>query len=685
MSLSKPIRWIVYGVAGLTALILILLAVLFLVRIPIDLKGHKTLVEEIATRAIGRKVSIDEKIQVTTSLWPIFSIEGLRVGNPKNFKTGDFAQMASARVQVGVIPLLLGKIHVRDFSVQGLNLFLRVDENGAVNWTFQQSSPNISETADKDRSTLQKDSKKFSSDALVIDKINLSLISVSYLKADMAEPFKFNMDQCTGSALVGKPLQLNMKGSFLKEPFTTELKAASLQELIEENRSWMEFETKIANARIKLDGSVNLSRVLHTLRLNASVEGRRLESFNRMLKLDLPPIPSYGAKATFSLLKNRIELSDLKIYVGSSELTGKWTVIHDKSRLKIDIDLKSPLVQINDFDFDNWSPIKESSNKSEPLETSIVEKEDAKKKRSATAPDGAEDTEATLELFSPEFLERFDAHLVVSAEKVLSGADQLGSGRLIAMLENGRISLDPLNLSVPGGLFSFSMSLKPGTKSSKASIRAIMKNFDFGVIARRVDPKTNMGGTINLDVDLKSSAKNITELLGGGNGYFDFSAHPKNLRAGIIDLWAVNLIAGIVAKSDKNQSQIKCLIGRWSMKDGFLKPDAFVIDTSRMRICAKGWVDFKKEEVDLKVAPIPKKPEFFSLATPLGVHGKFSDFELGVVTGGLVGAAIKFVFSPIHVPVRRLFAEPLPKDGSDVCSMPLGPENRPTSPVAGCR
>ncbi len=61
-----------------------------------------------------------------------------------------------------------------------------------------------------------------------------------------------------------------------------------------------------------------------------------------------------------------------------------------------------------------------------------------------------------------------------------------------------------------------------------------------------------MGGTFNLDVDLESSATNFKELLANGNGYVDFSAHPENLRAGIIDLWAINLIAGITARSDKN-------------------------------------------------------------------------------------------------------------------------------------
>ena len=140
----------------------------------------------------------------------------------------------------------------------------------------------------------------------------------------------------------------------------------------------------------------------------------------------------------------------------------------------------------------------------------------------------------------------------------------------------------------------------------------------------------------------------------------------------------------VVARSDKDQSQIECLIGRWSMKDGYLKPDAFVIDTSRMRICGNGWVDFKKEEVNLSVTPVPKKPEFFSLATPIGVTGKFSDFKLGIVPGGLLGTSVRFITSPIHVPIAKLAGISLPKDGSDVCDMPLGPNDRPNKPTIGC-
>ena len=81
-----------------------------------------------------------------------------------------------------------------------------------------------------------------------------------------------------------------------------------------------------------------------------------------------------------------------------------------------------------------------------------------------------------------------------------------------------------------------------------------------------------------------------------------------------MDLWAINVISAIVTQSVKGQSHIEYVISRWSMKDGNLQPNVFVIDTTRMRICGKGSVDFNTRKLSLEVAPTPKKPEFFSQA-----------------------------------------------------------------------
>ncbi len=686
MRIPKLLRWIVYVVGGLIAVIIVIVAVLSLVQIPIDLTKHKGAVEAVASRTLGRSLKIDGKVQVTTSLWPTFEIEGVRLGNPKGFQTGDFAQMKSAKIQVAVLPLLLTKIHIQEFSVKGLAVALVENKEGAVNWSSQVTKDATPEAQKQKKPEAEEGELKLASDSLVVKRLTLQDMRVSYQDRSMAEPLEFKIDECTGAALAGKPFTLSMKGTLLKELFSTTVKAASLEELLSENRSWMEIQTEIAKTQFQVKGNIDLSQALRTLKVKSSVRGERLDSLNELLKVDLPPFKGYGAGGLLLMQKGRIDLSDFEIYVGKSKLVGKMTIDNTGSRPVAAIDLDAPMIQLNDFDLGDWSPEKGDSKTPSQQEARSKESGAEVLKEEKKAPDAkAGGDEKLAEVFSPEVLGSFDAQIKVQVEKVLSGADELGSGLLTATLKQGRISIDPVKLNIPGGSFFFATSVKPGRESSEASVRATMENFDFGVLARRADPQTDMGGTLNLDVDLKSSARSFDELLANSNGYFDFSARPENLRAGIIDLWAVNVIAAIASKDEKNASKINCLIGRWIMEDGMLRPDAFVIDTSKIRICGKGQVDFKKEHIDLKVAPTAKKPEFFSLATPLEVKGQFSDFGVGIQAGGLFGTAITFVTSPVHVPLRMLAGEGLPEEGGDVCNMSIGPEDRPTKPPSGCR
>ena len=56
---------------------------------------------------------------------------------------------------------------------------------------------------------------------------------------------------------------------------------------------------------------------------------------------------------------------------------------------------------------------------------------------------------------------------------------------------------------------------------------------------------------------------------------------------------------------------------------------------------------------------------------------------MGIQAGGLFGTTIRFITSPVVVPLRRLFTKDLPGDGQDVCGMAIGPENRTGKAPAG--
>ena len=110
------------------------------------------------------------------------------------------------------------------------------------------------------------------------------------------------------------------------------------------------------------------------------------------------------------------------------------------------------------------------------------------------------------------------------------------------------------------------------------------------------------------------------------------------------------------------------MVFRLNLKAGRLKQEAILVDTTKMQVAGEAKVDFKTEKIYMALAPKAKKPEFFSLATPIKVDGTFSDFKVGVKPGGVIGTAIRFLTSPIHVPIRRLFKEKLPADGKTACT-----------------
>jgi len=687
MRLPRLFRWLTWLVAGMIGLVMSLLVFLTFVKIPVDLTGQKNILEWAASRRLGRSVDIDGKVIVSTSLWPSFRIEGVRLGNPEGFATGDFAVMKSADVSVGVIPLLKWKVHIREFIVKGLILTLLEDEKEAVNWSPRGAEKPKQDTPKKEKA--EKERIELTSDSFVLEKLSIEDIAVSYQRPGLKAPLEIQIDQCKGAAPVGAPFTLSIKGSLLKAPFTAMVKAGSLQELLEENRSWSEIQIDIAKTRFEMAGHLDMSQTMRKVDFKVSAQGGRLDSLNDLLDLDLLPLKSYRTHALLSARKGRVDLTDFEISVGKSQLVGKMVVETEGSRPAASIELTAPQIQLNDFVFENWSFEGGSKSRPEAQPGKPSKKEPkAPGKTGRGAGAGGLEGERVKMLMDREFLNRFDARLKVSAEKVLSGKDELGSGSMTAALVKGRFTIEPLKLNIPGGSFSFSLSLKPGAESSDASLTMRMNNFDFGIMARRARPDTKMGGTLNLDVNLKSTAKDWKELLENASGYIDFSGHPENLQAGILDIWAVNLIASITgsvdAKNKGEASKINCVVCRWGVKDGILKPDAFVIDTTKIRICGEGKVDLKKEQIDLVVAPTPKQPEFFSLATPLAVKGTFSDFKMAIQTGGLIGTTIRFITSPFAVPFARLIDKGLPEDGADVCGMNLGPDNRPEKPLPGC-
>ena len=659
---------------ALLALLILALLMVTLLRIPLDLSRYKPVAEETLSEALGRRVNIDGKVVVTTSLWPYFELEGLHIANPSEFPEGDFALMEKARVSVGLLPLLQRRLEIREFRVSGLNLDLVRSADGAANWVFEQAAPGAEVTSDPNAEKPR--DQPIPTDILSVNTLELENIQISFHDQGK-EPLVFAMESARGGAPLGEPMKLSMLGILLEEPFTLKIKADSLGDFLAMTRSRLGMRLDIAKTRFEFVGLSEALRGGRGTELKLSVAGSDLSSLNDLLRLDLPPLQDYYLKADLRSEPGRLELRSLDTGVGDSSLQGTMLIDRSAAVPFATLDLSSERIQLTDFDTGDWTAQDETAAASAAGEPA--------KSPSET---GADSPAARQKLLSQEALARANASLGITVGEVLSGEDRLGNAELKISLQDGRIQIDPLRLQLPKSSLQLQASLKPGRRASDATLRLLIDNFDFGVLTRISNPESDAGGTVNVDIDVSASASNMHSILSGANGYLDVAARLENVSSSLVDLWAVNLLSSVVSSAikDDKQPQINCAISRFRLESGLMTAEQLAVDTSRIRICGEGEISFVNESFDLVVKPKAKRPEFFSLATPLAVRGKFDDFRIGMKTGvlSLGTTATKFAISPITTPFKRLFKDDLPEDGADICSLPIGPREQVLEPLPGC-
>lgn len=458
------------------------------------------------------------------------------------------------------------------------------------------------------------------------------------------------------SASPEQPSTLRLDGRLDETPVNIEIQTERLIAFaVPPERLGMKLTADAAGARLAIEAGVALPIGRETGDLSLSFSGERLDTLDELLGLALPPLGPYSLGGRLDIVENGYRLSDFVVRVGESDLTGNFSLDLKARPARFDIALATDTLQINDFDVGDWSAVDAA-----PGETETGEQVEATESSEADQPDI---------LLSPEVMGLAEGRLAVTVGEVRSGKDKLGSGSLTATLEKGRFSLAPLVLSIPGGSLELSSAYEPSGTHVAAEISARIERLDYGILARRVTPETDMAGWLSLNMDIESRAESHQTILHHANGHLDFAIWPENFEAGIFDLWAVNLMTAIMPKLDSQPaSVVNCAVARFALKDGHLTQDAILIDTSQMQVTGEVEVDFESETVDMVLASKAKKAQIFSLETPIEVEGKFSDFGVGTPPGAIFGTTVRFITSPIHVPFRRLFADAVPADGQAACA-----------------
>lgn len=784
-------------IAGFISLLVVALVLAVIFGITIDLSFLKPGVEKAAKSTLGREVKIQGPVVFEFSNWTAIEVRDVHMANVPNATEPDFFTAGVARLELGLIPLLRGEIHISEIIAEDVTLNLENDANGEANWIFAEPKDPVEEKSEKDT---EKKMIHFGG----VDKLSLKNITLAYHDLAIQKTLHAELDSMTGEIAKGEPIIIDMNGHVNKTLFKMNINGLPYNQFMEKTKPWsftlngevggrkiaakgdllrnevpeinlafgiqdvdvglilsslglvedmsasvgdatfkvalkgksfkqvlaessmffiikegqwkidlpnskssfdithlngkisveqgnnltmdlsgnlkdeplklkitgaplvdyidrqdeipLTIDAELANMKLQFASTLALPITSKDLKLAVKLSGERLDSMNELFGLDLPPIGPLHLDTHMQLTDKGYDLSKLDIKVGESTLNGSMTLDLTQNKPVLDMALISDTIQINDF------VSKDKATKKK------VEKKQVAEKKNKQPILTQKEKRKIRKLLSEEVLGLMTATIKIKAKKILSGKDKLGATLAMVSLKNSRLAVEPLRVHIPGGALQVDFSFLPKNDKATIDMKAKIDKFDIGVIARRAKPGTDMGGDLYLDVALHSVTPDLKQMMKHAKGHFDFGIVPQNFSAGIIDLWAVNVVSAIMDKeTEKDQSEVNCFIMRFGMEDGLMQDKIVYMDTTKMLVAGEAKVNFQDETIEMRMAPKAKKPEFFSLATPIKINGTFKDFGLDISIGSLVGTVISFITSPVHVPIRRIAVDELPRDGKDAC------------------
>ncbi len=436
---------------------------------------------------------------------------------------------------------------------------------------------------------------------------------------------------------------------------------------------------RLGETNVRMAARLTLEKIIQSdFGLQLSVSGDRLDRLNDLFGLRLPPWGPYEVSGYYHETGTTAAIENMHVRVGKSRLQGKIVTKILKTRdgkiawpVRVDAGFTADSIRLDDFKLRGWSLLQDTfpGTGAGPGKTGEGGAE------TAAAPRQGEGGTVTRlrSLLSPEIARKANGRLTVKVREVLSGADRLGSGSLMVRLRDGRYTVDPLRIDIPGGLVEITGAVAVTDAETSAEIGVQIDRLDYGVLARHIDPHSDMKGWLYLDVSLASRAKNPADLIRHASGHFNFGVAPQKLETGVFDLWAASLVTAVLPILTRGKkSKVNCLVARFDMQDGIMKPDMIMVDTTKVRVTGRGRIDFRKRNIHIRLVPHPKKPQFFNLATPLEINGPFTDFNVDIKTGDILGTAVRFITSAITVPFQWLIYNKLPADGKRACAEAFG-------------
>jgi uncharacterized protein involved in outer membrane biogenesis len=130
---TRPLRIVLIVVVAVVVLAVGAVAVLVARFNP---NAYKPDIAAAVKRATGRNLALNGAISLKPSLWPTIAVADVGFSNPPGFSRPQMASLQGLELQIGVIPLLSGRIAIQRLVLIHPDILLETDAAGHNNWVL---------------------------------------------------------------------------------------------------------------------------------------------------------------------------------------------------------------------------------------------------------------------------------------------------------------------------------------------------------------------------------------------------------------------------------------------------------------------------------------------------------------------------------------------------------------------
>jgi AsmA family protein len=618
-------------------------------------------IEKVVSGHTGRKARIEGEVKIHLfSLYPSISIGRFSLANADWRPERPMIRVQQIEATVGLVSLLRFSPVFPRVVLRSPDIDLERDSEGRANWDF--SSPGARKPAP------QRPSKPAH-----LPAIRQFILSDGKLAAgDALRKLQFKGEISIaeqGGQPSGSALNVHGSGLLNGKPFDLRVQGGPLVE-VDPGKPYG-FDAELHAADIGLNAHTEIKHPFDFGDVNSKfhLRGKDLADVFYLTGLALPNTPPYDLTGMVVRHQLKFTVEDLKGRLGGSDINGTLAIDADRDRPLLKAELRSSLLDLQDL----AAPLGTQAsveNKSDTLaqprgQTSETNPKSKPGKRARNAVAKADLQAADTGYLLPDAdlqvdrVRAMDADVKFDADAIRTAKVPMKKVRMHILLNNGRLSIDPLEFTLPEGRFSGTVAVNAQSDIPVSDIDMKFEHLDLAQFKPQGSSDSPLTGQLVGRIHLHGNGSSVHKAAADANGDLTLVIPDGEIRAAYAELTGINVAKGLGLLLTKKQekAQIRCGIASFHAENGDLKANRLLIDTTDVLVTGQGDINLTDEGLHLSLQGKPKKIRFVRLRSPIEIHGTLAHPGIGLEPGHVLAqAGSAAVLGTLLTPVAAVLA-----------------------------